>query len=49
MKKKYYSPEMEEMDVESLDLLVGSPSPDCPGDVTPDPEQGCKTQECNDF
>ena len=49
MKKKDFSPEMEEMEIDDIVILAGSPDPDCPGDVTPDPEPGCKTHECDDF
>ncbi len=49
MKKKYFAPEMEEMEVEDLVVMVGSPSDDCPGDVEPEPVPGCKTQVCDDF
>ena len=47
MKKKYFSPEMEEMEVETPDLLVGSL---CNGELPPPGgEPGCPDNQCNDF
>ena len=46
MKKKYFSPEMEEMEVETPDLLVGS----CTGELPPPGgEPGCPENNCDDF
>ena len=48
MKKKYFTPEMEEMDVEHPVLLLAEGG-DCPGDSETEPIVGCPDKECDDF
>ena len=45
MKKKYFTPEMEEMEVDSLDLLVGS----CTDEKPKEGDDACPGEEVDDM
>jgi hypothetical protein len=47
MKKKYFAPEMEEVEVENMELLVGSP--DCEDEKPKDGDIACPGESVDDM
>lgn len=47
MKKKYFAPEMEEMEIENIDLLVGSPT--CDDEAPKDSDEACPGESVDDM